>query len=115
MPRTQSRNDPLLFPHVTARQGKLEDAVKDYGIPKPYFTITDIVQIRLAKWYNTYAQKERAKIAKEITPLVLVRAVDLGCMCAPCAHGSQLPIGYGSVYEESMASKRMRMCKGTCD
>jgi AP-1 complex subunit sigma 1/2 len=34
-------------------------------------------KVRLAKWYNTYTQKERAKVAKEITPLILARPAKL--------------------------------------
>lgn len=30
--------------------------------------------MRLSKWYNTYSQKDRAKVTKEISPLVLQRA-----------------------------------------
>ncbi len=34
-------------------------------------------KVRLAKWYSTYSQKERARIVKEITPLVLTRPLKL--------------------------------------
>lgn len=34
-------------------------------------------KVRLAKWYSTYTQKERAKVIKEITPLVLTRPLKL--------------------------------------
>ncbi len=34
-------------------------------------------KVRLAKWYNTYSQKERTKVAKEITPLILARPLKL--------------------------------------
>jgi hypothetical protein len=34
-------------------------------------------KLRLAKWYDTYSQKERLKVAKEITPLVLARPLKL--------------------------------------
>lgn len=34
-------------------------------------------KVRLAKWYTTLSQKERAKIMKEVTPLVLGRAPKL--------------------------------------
>ncbi len=34
-------------------------------------------KVRLAKWYTTLSQKERAKIIKEVTPVVLSRAPKL--------------------------------------
>jgi AP-1 complex subunit sigma 1/2 len=34
-------------------------------------------KVRLAKWYSTYTQKERARVIKDITPLVLARPVKL--------------------------------------
>lgn len=34
-------------------------------------------KVRLAKWYTTLSQKERAKITKEVTGLVLGRAAKL--------------------------------------
>jgi AP-1 complex subunit sigma 1/2 len=34
-------------------------------------------KVRLAKWYTTTSQKERAKIIKEVSSLVLARAVKL--------------------------------------
>jgi AP-1 complex subunit sigma 1/2 len=34
-------------------------------------------KVRLAKWYTTISQKERAKIIKEVTALVLPRAPKL--------------------------------------
>uniref|UniRef100_A0A7S0RTH3 AP complex subunit sigma n=1 Tax=Chlamydomonas leiostraca TaxID=1034604 RepID=A0A7S0RTH3_9CHLO len=34
-------------------------------------------KVRLAKWYSTYTQKERARVVKEITPLVLSRPLKL--------------------------------------
>ena len=34
-------------------------------------------KVRLSKWYTTYPQKERAKITRAITPLVLGRALKL--------------------------------------
>ena len=34
-------------------------------------------KVRLSKWYTTYNQKERAKIIRDITPLVLGRALRL--------------------------------------
>eukprot|EP00955_Chlamydomonas_euryale_P100981 365316-Chlamydomonas_euryale.AAC.6 len=34
-------------------------------------------KVRLAKWYQTYSQKERLKVAKEITPLILARPLKL--------------------------------------
>lgn len=34
-------------------------------------------KVRLSKWYTTYTQKDRAKIIRDITPLVLGRAVKL--------------------------------------
>jgi hypothetical protein len=34
-------------------------------------------KVRLAKWYTTLSQKERAKIMKEVTPIVLSRAPKL--------------------------------------
>jgi AP-1 complex subunit sigma 1/2 len=34
-------------------------------------------KVRLAKWYTTYTQKERAKIIRDISPLVLGRALKL--------------------------------------
>ncbi|KAG1671535.1 hypothetical protein FOA52_011255 [Chlamydomonas sp. UWO 241] len=34
-------------------------------------------KVRLAKWYMTYSQKERARAAKEITPLILARPLKL--------------------------------------
>ena len=34
-------------------------------------------KVRLSKWYTTYNQKERAKIIRDITPLVLGRALKL--------------------------------------
>lgn len=34
-------------------------------------------KVRLAKWYTTLSQKERAKIVKEVTPIVLSRAPKL--------------------------------------
>jgi AP-1 complex subunit sigma 1/2 len=34
-------------------------------------------KVRLAKWYTTYNQKERARVIKEITPLVLARPLKL--------------------------------------
>jgi hypothetical protein len=35
-------------------------------------------KVRLAKWYSTYTQKERARVVKETTPLILARPVS-GC------------------------------------
>lgn len=34
-------------------------------------------KVRLAKWYSTYNQKERTKVVKEITPLILARPLKL--------------------------------------
>ena len=34
-------------------------------------------KVRLSKWYTTHPQKERAKITRDITPLVLGRALKL--------------------------------------
>jgi hypothetical protein len=34
-------------------------------------------KVRLAKWYSTYSQKERARVVKETTPLVLSRPLKL--------------------------------------
>lgn len=34
-------------------------------------------KVRLSKWYTTYNQKDRAKIVRDITPLVLGRALKL--------------------------------------
>mmetsp|Transcript_11504 Transcript_11504/g.29469 ORF Transcript_11504/g.29469 Transcript_11504/m.29469 type:complete len:161 (+) Transcript_11504:387-869(+) len=34
-------------------------------------------KVRLSKWYSTYGQKDRAKITKEVTPLVLGRQLKL--------------------------------------
>ena len=34
-------------------------------------------KVRLAKWYSTYSQKERAKIMKDVTPMVLGRPLKL--------------------------------------
>jgi AP-1 complex subunit sigma 1/2 len=34
-------------------------------------------KVRLAKWYSTYTQKERARVVKETTPLVLSRPLKL--------------------------------------
>ena len=34
-------------------------------------------KVRLTKWYTTYSQKERQKVAKEITPLILARPLKL--------------------------------------
>ncbi|GMH43366.1 hypothetical protein BSKO_11288 [Bryopsis sp. KO-2023] len=34
-------------------------------------------KVRLAKWYSTYTQKERAKVMKETTPLILARPLKL--------------------------------------
>eukprot|EP00878_Enallax_costatus_P004618 GHUV01004863.1.p1 GENE.GHUV01004863.1~~GHUV01004863.1.p1 ORF type:complete len:156 (+),score=35.04 GHUV01004863.1:236-703(+) len=34
-------------------------------------------KVRLAKWYSTYSQKERARVVKETTPLVLARPLKL--------------------------------------
>lgn len=34
-------------------------------------------KVRLAKWYDTYSQKDRLKVAKEITPLILARPLKL--------------------------------------
>lgn len=34
-------------------------------------------KVRLAKWYSTYTQKERARVIKEIAPLVLSRPLKL--------------------------------------
>lgn len=34
-------------------------------------------KVRLAKWYSTYTQKERARIIKDTTPLVLARPLKL--------------------------------------
>ena len=34
-------------------------------------------KVRLSKWYTTYTQKDRAKIIRDITPLVLGRALKL--------------------------------------
>jgi hypothetical protein len=33
--------------------------------------------VRLAKWYSTYSQKDRARLCKEITPMVLSRPLKL--------------------------------------
>jgi len=34
-------------------------------------------KVRLAKWYSTYNQKERARVVKEITPIILARPLKL--------------------------------------
>ncbi|KAL6757043.1 AP complex, mu/sigma subunit [Haematococcus lacustris] len=34
-------------------------------------------KVRLAKWYTTYSQKDRGRLIKEITPLVLSRPLKL--------------------------------------
>ena len=34
-------------------------------------------KVRLSKWYTTYNQKERAKLVRDITPLVLGRSLKL--------------------------------------
>jgi len=34
-------------------------------------------KVRLAKWYSTYSQKERGRVVKETTPLVLSRPLKL--------------------------------------
>ena len=34
-------------------------------------------KVRLSKWYTTMTQKERAKIIRELTPLVLARPLKL--------------------------------------
>ncbi|KAK9785011.1 hypothetical protein WJX73_004430 [Symbiochloris irregularis] len=34
-------------------------------------------KVRLAKWYSTYAQKDRAKIIRDVSPLVLGRPLKL--------------------------------------
>jgi AP-1 complex subunit sigma 1/2 len=34
-------------------------------------------KVRLAKWYSTFSQKERARVVKEATPLVLQRPAKL--------------------------------------
>ena len=34
-------------------------------------------KVRLAKWYTTMSQKERAKIVREITPMVITRPLKL--------------------------------------
>lgn len=34
-------------------------------------------KVRLAKWYNTFTQKDRARITREITPLILTRPLKL--------------------------------------
>lgn len=34
-------------------------------------------KVRLAKWYSTYSQKERARVVKETTPMVLSRPLKL--------------------------------------
>ena len=62
MPYRPSRGDPSLpamqgvkFVLLLSRQGK----------------------VRLSKWYTTYNQKERSKIMRDITPLVLGRSLKL--------------------------------------
>lgn len=34
-------------------------------------------KVRLAKWYSTYSQKERTRVVKEVTPMVLQRPLKL--------------------------------------
>jgi hypothetical protein len=34
-------------------------------------------KVRLAKWYSTYSQKDRGRLCKEITPLILARPLKL--------------------------------------
>lgn len=34
-------------------------------------------KVRLSKWYSTYTQKERAKVIRDVTPMVLSRALKL--------------------------------------
>lgn len=34
-------------------------------------------KVRLAKWYSTYNMKERARVVKEITPMILARPLKL--------------------------------------
>ncbi len=34
-------------------------------------------KVRLAKWYTTMSQKDRAKIVREITPMVITRPLKL--------------------------------------
>jgi AP-1 complex subunit sigma 1/2 len=47
--------------------------------PQIHFTILMSRQgkVRLAKWYSTYNQKERAKVVKEVTPMILGRPLKL--------------------------------------
>ena len=45
----------------------------------PYSLLLPWVQgkVRLAKWYTTISQKDRAKIVREITPMVITRPLKL--------------------------------------
>lgn len=63
-------------------------------------------KVRLTKWYTTYSQKERQKVAKEITPLILARPLKLcnfldwkvSCMDSnfACRSRNRLPASHAS-------------------
>lgn len=54
-------------------------------------------KVRLAKWYTTVSQKERAKIVKEVLPLVLPRGPKL-CNFVDWRDGKVVYRRYASLY-----------------
>ena len=54
-------------------------------------------KVRLAKWYTTLSQKERAKIVKEVTSIVLPRAPKL-CNFIDWRDGKIVYRRYASLY-----------------
>lgn len=54
-------------------------------------------KVRLAKWYTTISQKDRAKVVKEVTPIVLSRAPKL-CNFVDWRDGKLVYRRYASLY-----------------
>ncbi len=67
--------EPRTLPAHAAARGDLDPAF----LAQIHFFILMSRQgkVRLAKWYSTYNMKERARVVKEITPMILARPLKL--------------------------------------
>ena len=67
--------------------------------------------MRLAKWYTTLSQKERAKITKEVTAVVLARAPKL-CNFVDWKDQKIVYKRYASLYFIAGIDQGARTCRG---
>jgi len=68
-------------------------------------------KVRLAKWYTTLSQKERAKITKEVTAVVLARAPKL-CNFVDWKDQKIVYKRYASLYFIAGIDQGARTCRG---